>query len=28
MPPFQKGVALPLLIHFLARAGVVGMSGC
>jgi hypothetical protein len=25
--PFQKEVALPLLIHLLARDGVVGISG-
>src|SRR5258708_4517518 len=28
MPPFQKAVARPLVSHFLARAGVVGMRGC
>src|SRR5260370_10110377 len=27
-PPFQTGVALPLLIQRLARAGVEGMNGC
>ena len=27
MPPFQKGVAFPLLIQRLARDGVVGISG-
>jgi hypothetical protein len=28
MPPFQKGVACPFLIHRRARCGVVGISGC
>ena len=28
IPPFQKAVALPLLIQRLARAGVVGINGC